>query len=486
MSTLRTPVACGVDIGSTNAKVVALDREGTVVARAVRRTPRDAEGLWIDADALFAAVEEMVLEVCGQRFEVHAICSAGVGEDGVLVDAALHPLTKALAWFDPRRNRIYRTFEPQLVADGEFDTAADPVRTLVGWSWARRQPGADSATSWVALSDLAGVRWSGRPFLSDTLASRTGAWRSRDRAWADERVALTLGTSSLLPPVVSTGEPVGALDSAVLRAAGLLAADAMVVAGGHDHPIGGWGVDQLVPGAVLDSMGTAEVVVAQSPRPVAGRREGIDVAPGIRSAGATLLRVEELSRNVEWAAQDPAVARQLRALLEGGAAPVPVLEDGFFVPGSRGGGRPMYALDAPRDPLARASAVLGALACAGRDAVDAVRAALVGGLDTVGSTAGTPGGGTSAPAFDARAGAGSEVRLAGGWVRSPGWVEIKTAVNGYRTAAILEPEVTAVGAALLAAKARGWEPDPARALGGTQLAATFTSRGTTSVSTQVS
>ncbi len=482
VGTLRTPVVCGVDIGSTNAKVVALDEGGTVLARASRRTPRDGDGLWIDADALVDALEEMILEVCGRRHEVQAICVAGVGEDGVLVDESLRPVTKALAWFDPRRSGIFRDLEPGLgpiPGDGAFDvggfdTEADPVRTLVGWRWAREQAGDSSPHLWIALADHAALRWTGRPFLSDTLASRTGAWRSRDRSWSAERVELTLGSVGMLPAVLRTGDPVGEITSPTLRAAGVLAPDAIAVVGGHDHPIGGWVVDQLVPGAVLDSMGTAEVVVAQSPVAGLARRDFVDVAPGIRSTGTTLLRVEELSRNVEWAAQDPEVGRSLRALLEGGIAPVPVLEDGHFVPGRRGGGWPAYALDAPSDPLSRASAVLGALACAGRDAVAAVRAGLEvrAGLD-VRSPAVSPG-------------RPPEIRLAGGWVRSPGWVEIKAAVNGYRTAAILEPEVTAVGAAMLAARARGWSPDPARALGGTQLAATFTSSGTTSVSTQVS
>ncbi|NKF33363.1 hypothetical protein HER21_43850, partial [Pseudomonas sp. BGM005] len=57
---------------------------------------------------------------------------------------------------------------------------------------------------------------------------------------------------------------------------------AIVVAGGHDHPIGGWAADQLSPGAVLDSMGTAEVVVAQSREGRIDRRNHVEVAPGIR------------------------------------------------------------------------------------------------------------------------------------------------------------------------------------------------------------
>lgn len=435
----RIPVVCGVDVGTTNAKVVALDAGGTVVARASRPTPRDSEGQWIDARALFRAIEDMVADACGQLYEVHAIAAAGVGEDGVLVDAELNPLTKALAWFDPRRQSIFRSLRPELHDDDSFDSDSDPGRTLVGWKWSRSHAADGTATQWVALADIAAVLWTGRPFLSDTLASRTGAWRSLDRTWARDRVELTLGSIDLLPPVLAAGTVVGELDSPALRAAGILAADAVVVAGGHDHPIGGWGVDQMVPGAVLDSMGTAEVVVAQSPLPGVARHNNVDVAPGICSPGTTLLRVEELARNVEWASQDPDVARCIRDLLDGSVAPAPVLDAGYFNPGQRGGGRPSYALDAPSDPHARATAVLGALANAGRDAVDAVRRGIAD---------------------------GGEVRLAGGWVRSPGWVDIKSAVNGHHTAAILEPEVTAVGAALLAASARGWAVDPSAALGG--------------------
>ena len=435
----RVPVVCGVDVGTTNTKVVALDAEGFVVARASRPTPRDAEGLWIDARALFDAIEEMVVQACGQRYRVHAICAAGVGEDGVLVDVELQPLTKALAWFDPRRQSIFRELRPELHDDDSFDADSDPVRSLVGWKWSREQAMPGTAHRWVALADLAGVQWTGRAFLSDTLASRTGAWRSSDRTWATDRVELTLGSAELLPPVIPTGDVIGELDSPLLLSSGVISPGALAVAGGHDHPIGGWGVDQMVPGAILDSMGTAEVVVAQSRLAATSRTNYVDLAPGIRSTGTTLLRVEELARNVEWASQDPEVASCIRDVLSGSAAPEPVLDGGFFIPGQRGGGRPSYALDAPSDPRGRASAVLGALAHVGREAVDAVRDGLA---------------------------EGAEVRLAGGWVRSPGWMDIKSTINGYRTVAILEPEVTAVGAAMLAAKALGWQLDPVIALGG--------------------
>jgi xylulokinase len=229
--------------------------------------------------------------------------------------------------------------------------------------------------------------------------------------------------------VVRTGDVVGALSSERLRGAGVLADDAVVIAGGHDHPIGGWSVDLIHHGAILDSMGTAEVVVAQSsgPRPV--QRGEVDTAPGILSDGFTLLRVEELARNVDWASQDPAVARALRAIMRGDTSPDGYLHSDVFVAGTQGGGRPEYGAEAPRSAHSRASAVVGSLARLGTVAIGAVADQMP---------------------------AASRVYAAGGWARSVGWMDVKRTFTGRDIAIVAEPEVTAVGAALLAATALGW------------------------------
>ena len=202
-SNRREPVACGVDIGSTNVKVVALDRDGAVLARASRPTPRDAQGLSIGrigAVRRRRGADRRGLR--GASYEAHALCTVGVGEDGLLLDADLRPLTTALAWFDPRRQGIFRALRSQLTDDEVFDAASDAARTMVGWAWARQQPGSEAARTWIAVADLPAVLWTGRTFLSDTLASRTGAWRASGRAWASDRVAVSLGSEELLPPVM--------------------------------------------------------------------------------------------------------------------------------------------------------------------------------------------------------------------------------------------------------------------------------------------
>jgi xylulokinase len=99
---------------------------------------------------------------------------------------------------------------------------------------------------------------------------------------------------------------------------------------------------------------------------------------------------------------------------------------------------PRYTDDAPTAAISRASAVLGALARTGQHALQGVAAHL-----------------PSQP----------RVYAAGGWSRSPGWVTAKAAVTGREVTVIPEPQVTATGAALLAAKAIHWDPSPSVALG---------------------
>lgn len=428
----RSDVVVGVDVGSTGTKVVALDPAGRVLARCRRSTPRTTSGS-IDARSLVDVVEDLVVEACGTGSRVRAACSVGIGEDGVLTDRALNPLDEALAWFDPRRTGLFTELRPQLPPADGLGVDTDAARSLVGWSWARRRPGAAGAHGWVAVTDLPGVRWSGSAFMSDTLAARTAAWRPADRSWVEDRVLATLGSADLLPPVLPAGAVAGPLRSVRLASAGVLATDAVVVVGGHDHPVGGWAVDRMHPGAVLDSMGTAELVVAQSPVPALPRTGSVDTAPGIRGMGTTLARVVELTRNLDRvAADEPAVGAALHELLHGDGEPDGGLSSCSFVPGAAGGVPPHFLPTAPTGARSRASAVLGGLAALGARAVEEVCDLLPG----------------DPPVF-----------AAGGWTRSPGWMRARERVTGHRLPVLDEPEVTAVGAALLAADAVGWQVD---------------------------
>ncbi|MFF2842462.1 hypothetical protein [Paenarthrobacter sp. NPDC057981] len=184
-------------------------------------------------------------------------------------------------------------------------------------------------------------------------------------------------------------------------------------------------------------MGTAEVVLAQSPTANLRRFPGCDVAPGILSQGTTLLTVTEFARNVQRISQDPAVAAAFDAIVDGNQEADAFLHSEAFIPGGPGGVRPRYASDAPAAPLSRASAVAGALARAGAAAIESVASKMP---------------------------AGAPIYVAGGWARSRGWIDIEKTFISADVHIIPEPEVTAVGAALLAAQAIKWDVPAGMAL----------------------
>src|ERR1700712_3937155 len=106
MTSTRTSTVCGVDIGSTNTKVVLLDQQGGVVAVERRPTPRDPRTNEVLPRELLIAVEQLMLTAAGTRWQVAAVASAGGGAGGGLGDPAGGAPPPAISWFDPRRHTL--------------------------------------------------------------------------------------------------------------------------------------------------------------------------------------------------------------------------------------------------------------------------------------------------------------------------------------------------------------------------------------------
>jgi xylulokinase len=100
--------AIGVDVGTTNAKVVLVDPDGHVLASASRPIPtrRDGEVASQDADALWAAVDSAIAEVTAtQRGAAAQVSDIGVCSQYssiVPVDAAGRPTAEMMLYLDQR------------------------------------------------------------------------------------------------------------------------------------------------------------------------------------------------------------------------------------------------------------------------------------------------------------------------------------------------------------------------------------------------
>lgn len=414
-------IFCGVDLGSTNVKVVLLDGSGQVVRRESRPTPRIADegGLATDAEALTGAVEAMMIaahRAAGLSRPLAAVAIGGTGEDGVPIDRKGRALDVAIPWFDRRAAAMAEEMAAHTPwAGAPLPVALDHSRTAAKWAWARRhRPGPlERAASWVALTDYPAARWAGRPFMSESLAARTACWHVGRRDWMAPLLA-DCGAPPL-PPVVPGGTRLGRLSSTSLATAGVVDADTQVVSGGHDHPMAAFAVRQRHPDAIIDSMGTAELIYAEMP--VREAADGGQPPPHpyfafsrpIRGEGRiACLGVMELSAVLEPLLKNPGAAgATFRAVMAGG--PVP--------------GR-------PGEP----NAVRACLEAVTRDT--GARLVALTGL-------GVPPG----PLF-----------VGGGWARSLSFLRLRATLLGRPIHRLQETELSAYGAALLAAGAMGASP----------------------------
>ena len=141
-------LTCGVDIGSTNVKVILVNERARAVWTKSVPTPRvpDDSGVATDVLRLVAMIEEMIIEgwhTLGQSLPLQAIAVVGVGEDGVGVRADLTPIGLSLPWFDERAAMQASVLQRTSRYAAQAGLAIDSSRTAAKWLWLRQNRPAD-------------------------------------------------------------------------------------------------------------------------------------------------------------------------------------------------------------------------------------------------------------------------------------------------------------------------------------------------------
>ncbi|MBD8554435.1 hypothetical protein IFT84_07820 [Rhizobium sp. CFBP 8762] len=398
---------CGVDIGSTNLKVAIVDAAGFVVWTKAVPTPRMSQdrNATVDAGELLRTIEDLMIEgwrVSCAGLPLQAITTTGVGEDGIFINRTLTPLGPAIAWYDRRAFSEAAEIRASAAATPLAGMEMDDTRTGAKWLWlSRHQPDLfTSAYKWVALTDYPCVVWSGEPFMSESLASRTGCYDVAKRMWIADLLALC--GSPALPPVRHAGDCVGTMRTGRLTAAGVASPRTLLVAGGHDHPVAAALIQRIDPSARVDSIGTANVIYGETSSFDLDRFDPYlaFMVPVRAAAGLACLGVYEFSSAVQALQSKGTDIRATLALSR--------------IPGE------------PMSHLTNARSVLEMAGMTARRMFDHMR------------LAGVPDG---------------DIYATGGWSRSRSLLELRASIFGEPIKVLSLDEPAVVGAALLAAEA---------------------------------
>ena len=397
---------CGIDIGTTNLKVLLLDESGATLW--VKSVPaphlRDEIGVVTDARALVVLAEQLVIEgwrSVGKGRAITAISSAGIGEDGVGICADLSPLGHAIQWND-RRGELFAHALARTDHAKKYQAILLDFSSSAGkWAWLRQHKPDElnAAQYWVTMTDYPLAVWAGRAFMSATLAPRTGCYDVFTRSWISE--FLEHVNAPDLPPLIEAGDVVGTMRSGALIDAGAADANTALVAGGHDHPVAASAIRRILKDARIDSMGTANATYGETATLKPDHdMEGLYVTLPISGAEAVaVIGMTEFSVTLAKHVND--VTKLYKSLQQGGELPDALL----------------LVFESMAQQTKHYWAAM--------------------------TRAGVP---------------ATPVYATGGWARCPALIQQRANVFGEAITVVDEPELVALGAALFAAQATGASP----------------------------
>ncbi len=314
------PIDCGIDIGSTNLKIILVTDEGEILGVHATETPRveDSFGKVTDPLNLITLLEDMIIDCwqdVAQGQALRSITSVGVGEDGFGVDANLNPTGYCIPWFDHRANLEAMELKSQFNMSDRTGIAIASDRSIAKWLWMHHNwpNNLASAKTWVTLTDYPAIYWSGQLFMSASLAPRTAAYDVFKREWIDE--LLTASYALPIPPILGAGSRVGAVKRGKLLSSAAVNNKTVIAVGGHDHPAAANVVRSYDQHALVDSLGTANLLYAESQSVQPGQYSddvAISIPPEAKD-GHSLLGVLEFAAALNATGASKA---EIRAFLE--------------------------------------------------------------------------------------------------------------------------------------------------------------------------
>src|SRR6266702_1383953 len=265
----------GIDVGTTNTKTVIFDIEtGRICAvgssRTLTRHPLpewsefDAEDVWGTVlQSIQAAVQR-----CDRPERIRAISVASMGESAFPMDADGNVLHAAIAWYDQRTVAEARWWENIAGRERIFTITGHIPRPTFGvnklfWLRTHLPQVFERIHHWLSIEDFVLWKLSGSFATDYSIASRTMLFEQSTLTWSEPLLQQAGLPAAWFPPAFPSGTPIGTVCKEVAEKTGL-PQQAIVSTGGHDHLCGALATGVTRPGHLLESIGTASVLLAVS------------------------------------------------------------------------------------------------------------------------------------------------------------------------------------------------------------------------------
>jgi len=271
VDTSESLLVAGIDLGSTNIKLLVTEVDGTVFLERQAPTPWVTAGTHTEmsADMLMIVVRGLLAdaddEVRDRDRRVGAVAITGMGETGVLVGADDTALTPAVAWFDGRGAEEITAFPDAVRREfgGRTGLPFGSQVSVAKLAWFAAQGVDLSEAMWLNLPEYVAFALGGEAVAELSLASRTGLIDQDTSApWPAMLDALGV-TGNLLPRLVPAGTSIGIMTGGPRRFE-----TAVLTVAGHDHLVAAEADQPIRADEYHVSLGTAEVLLRVIDQPL--------------------------------------------------------------------------------------------------------------------------------------------------------------------------------------------------------------------------
>ena len=265
----------GMDVGTTNTKVIAIDAQGDEIALASNET------IWHNKPGgRVEAIAEEIFQICLKTIydvlekaaakltevKVGSLAITGLAESGVIVDNKGLALTNPVAWFDARGEQEMQALGDAFKLGFQSKTglvfkAEASISTLLSF----KSEGFEFKNKdivWLNLQEYIAYRLTGVMASEPSLTSRTGLYDQSDLSmWQGAIDALGI-SKDFVPRELIAGSEWGKINSTYFKPEIL---GASVTIAGHDHAVGAMGSGATQPDQIFNSTGTSDAIIRTVP-----------------------------------------------------------------------------------------------------------------------------------------------------------------------------------------------------------------------------
>lgn len=270
-----------VDIGTTSTKAAVVCRDGSIRAAVSVEYPlytpapdRAEQNPDEIAEATASAVRNAIAKANAGADEVRCVVFSSAMHSLIALDRDGAPLTASITWADNRSAPFVSLLKDQHDAHAIYSATGTPIHPmspLLKLIWMReREPSVFArAHRFVGIKEYVLGRWFGgtKTVVDHSIASATGLYSLRQRAWHEPALQAAGIDASRLPELVSTTHVLEGMDRAWAERLGL-SADTPVVVGASDGVLANVGVGATRRDQFAVTIGTSGAVraVVDEPR----------------------------------------------------------------------------------------------------------------------------------------------------------------------------------------------------------------------------